>query len=108
MDTCGRITTVWAVEHALTHDILGTNSRMSMNGVSFGGRVPLYYQSLRAARDAWLKHACDEGYIVRNITLPGRGPGYRKGPNFDLMPRVRYPQFELVPVAISVEDIDIA
>lgn len=86
----------WVIEKEDSGEWLSTRDRYSDAGIGFDGRVPLHWQTLRDAKKFWLKHCCEEGYIKRKVSLAGMGVRYRKGPDYMLMPRVRFVRIDMV------------
>ena len=99
-------TTVWAIEHLATKERLGCRDRMSDAGLDFGGRVPVFYSSLRHAREAWMKYSQAEEYITRGISLPGVGKIFHPGPNFAHWPKVRFVKIDLAVLAFEIATLE--
>lgn len=94
---------LWVIEHARTKEWLGTRDRHSWGGLEFGGRMPLFYGSLKTAREAWLRAAVELDYLKRGVTLARGKPRYHPGPEFDMMPSIRYRQMALVEKAVAID-----
>ncbi len=94
---------IWVIENYQTREWLGTRDRLSMGGLEFGARVPIFYKSVRAARSAWLKLSCDLGYLTRGVTLANGRPIYYQGPNFAAWPAVKYKNMTLCENAFSID-----
>lgn len=94
---------LWVIERDDTGQWLGTRDRGSMGGLEFGARVPIFYGSLKSARAAWLKFSCQMGWLSRSISLAGSPGKFKRGPDYNLWPRVKYRKLELVRTAFAVD-----
>lgn len=90
---------LYVIEHELTGERLGTNSRDTspVKTASFGARLPLLFRSVQAARKALTRWAEGHNYLTRAVTVAGRPVTYFKGPDYGLLPPLRF-------VMLRVED----
>lgn len=93
---------VWVIERADTGERLGSRDRTNAGELTFGARVPHMWQSLKSAREGWVRHAVAEGYLKKAISLAGRPGRYDPGSNFAVMPPVTAVEMELRPVGSAV------
>ena len=88
--------TVWVIKKADTGQWLGSRDRYSGAGIDFDMRVPLMWPDLRGARDAWMRYCLENEYVVKGVTLAREGKRYKPGPNYGLMPRVKFVKVALL------------
>jgi len=93
---------VWLIQMLSTGDLLGTRDRTRDITPEFGSRVPLTFPERRVARAAWQRYCVDQGYLVRGVTLPGKGVRYYPGEAYGLMPGVRFVRVLLVGEAFDI------
>lgn len=96
----------WVIENANTGDWLAKHDAAATDGYEFGARMPLYYASVRSARETWLRHCVAQGYLERRITLPKEPVQFGPGPNFAMMPRVQFMMLEQRPAKLAVYTLE--
>ena len=89
------LTNVWFIRRADTKEILGIRDRFNAATASFGERAPLIWISEASCREGWMKHCVDEKYLIRAVTVAGRGVRYTPGENYCQMPPVELISAEL-------------
>jgi len=102
MTSSGEQKSVWLIRHEQTRTDLGVRDRVRDHEPEFGARVPLFYSSLRSARNAWVRLCVDRGYLVKGVTLPNEGPRFHPGPDFKLLPQVRFVRVLQLEVAFDL------
>lgn len=99
---------IWVIENTATGEWLGVHERRTITqrpSTEFGGRIPIFYQGLDSARDAWMRYSCEQEYVVRMVSLPGLRTRYARGPNFGFWPRVVFRKLGFVEEARAQESI---